>query len=143
MQQSWRVEHRRRNRQKRRQRSSLMLKKRFWQNIQFVRVGVWCGANQMIIYFSEASILPSILSSINPFLQIFLVLNMQCGMEFTEFRPPQTTATTFAFSSVCFFFLLVESPVANMYIPYSVIYKPIQKGTKQFAGKKITLSEQS
>ena len=36
---------------------------------------VWC--NQMIIYFSaEASILPSVRSSIRPFLQIILGLNL-------------------------------------------------------------------
>ena len=37
---------------------------------------VWCGVNQMIIHFFKASILPRVHSSIHPFLQIILVLNM-------------------------------------------------------------------
>ena len=37
----------------------------YWKNIHFGR-----GANQMIIHFSEASILPSVCSFIHPFLQI-------------------------------------------------------------------------
>ena len=44
--------------------------------IHFGRVVVWCGVNQMIIHFSEASILPSVFSSIHPFLQIILLLNL-------------------------------------------------------------------
>ena len=43
-----------------------------------ILVGWWYGdgVNQMIIYFSEAFILPSVHSSINPFLYIILVLNL-------------------------------------------------------------------
>ena len=52
------------------------LKKCFWKNIHLGRVVVWCGVNQMIIHFSEASILPRVRSSINPFLKIVLVLNL-------------------------------------------------------------------
>ena len=80
------------------------LKKSVWKNIHFGTVLVWCGLNQMIIHFSEASILPSVSSSIHPFLQIILVLN-QCCMELNEFRPSKTAVTTFANSSVCFFYL--------------------------------------
>ena len=50
--------------------------KSFWKNTHFGRVVVWCGVNQMIIHLSEASILPSVRSSIHPFLQIILVLNL-------------------------------------------------------------------
>ena len=39
-------------------------------------VVVWYGVNQVIIHFSEAPILPRVHSSINPFLQIILVLNL-------------------------------------------------------------------
>ena len=52
------------------------LKKSFQKNIHFGRVVVWCDENQMIIHFSEASIVPSIRSSIHPLLQIILVLNL-------------------------------------------------------------------
>ena len=34
----------------------------------------------MIVHFSGASIPPSVRSSIHPFLQIILVLNLQCAM---------------------------------------------------------------
>ena len=50
--------------------------KSFWKNTHFGRVVVWFGVNQMIIHLSEASILPSVRSSIHPFLQIILVLNL-------------------------------------------------------------------
>ena len=78
----------RRNRQKRNQRSSLLfggrtpisskdvLKKSCWRNLHVGRVVVWCGVNQMIIHFSEASILPSVRSSINTFFYIILVLDL-------------------------------------------------------------------
>ena len=52
---------------------------------------VWCGVNQMIIHFSEASILPSVCSSICPFLQIILQLNLKCGMKLNEFWPPYSS----------------------------------------------------
>ena len=64
------------------------LTKSIWKNTHFGRVVVWCGVNQMIIHLSEASILPSVRSSIHPFLQIILVLNLQCGMALNEFCPP-------------------------------------------------------
>ena len=66
------------------------LKKSFWKNIHFGRVVVWYGVNQMIIHFTEASILPSVHSSINHFLQIILVLNLLCGVEWNEFRPSKS-----------------------------------------------------
>ena len=100
--------HRRRNRKKRTQRSSLLfggltwmthypfssnddLKKSFLEYINFGMVVVWCGVNQMIIHFSAASILPWVRSSFHPFLQIILVLNLKCGMELSEFRPPNSS----------------------------------------------------
>ena len=49
---------------------------KFWKNIHCGRVVVWFGANQKIIHFSEASILPSVHSYIHPFLQITLLLNL-------------------------------------------------------------------
>ena len=45
------------------------LKTSFWMNILFGRVVVGCGVNQMIIRFSEASILPSVRFFIRPFLR--------------------------------------------------------------------------
>ena len=48
------------------------LKKSFCKNIHFGSEVVWCGMNQMIIYFSKAFIPPSIRSSIHPFLLIIL-----------------------------------------------------------------------
>ena len=51
--------------------------------------------------FLEAFILSSVCSSIHPFLQIILVLNLQCGKELNEFRTPNSSAS-FAFSSVFF-----------------------------------------
>ena len=51
------------------------LKKSFRKKIHFGRVVVWCGVNQMIIRFSNASFLTSFHSSFHPFLQIILVLN--------------------------------------------------------------------
>ena len=65
---------------------------------------VWCGVNQMIIHFSEASILPSVRSSFHPFLEIFLVLNLLCGMELNEFCPPNSSDDLFLLS--CLFLLL-------------------------------------
>ena len=78
--------HKWRIRQKRRQRSSLLLRGRilecrnshlaarmiwrkvFGRTIHFGRVVVWLGVNQAIIHVSGASILPCVCSSINPFL---------------------------------------------------------------------------
>ena len=37
---------------------------------------IWCSVNRMFIHFSEASIPPSVRSSIHSFLQIILVLNL-------------------------------------------------------------------
>ena len=45
------------------------LKTSFWMNILFGRVVVGCGVNQMIIRFSEASILPSVRFFVRPFLR--------------------------------------------------------------------------
>ena len=115
---------RRRNSQKKRQRSSLLferrtwmphypfsskydLKVRFWKNIHFGRVGFGlvytrcsfifkkhpCSAKRPFFYYSFSSNHPGAKS-------------VECGMELNEFRP-QTAATTFAFSSVCFFFYCV------------------------------------
>ena len=36
-----------------------------------------------------ADILPSVRSSIHPYIQIIMVVNLQCGMELNEFRPPE------------------------------------------------------
>ena len=58
------------------------------KTIHFGRVVVWCGVNQIIIHFSEASILPRVCSSIRPFLQIILQLNLKCGMKLNKFWPP-------------------------------------------------------
>ena len=44
------------------------LKNSFWKNFHFKRVAVWLHVNQMIIHFSEESILPSVHYSIHPFL---------------------------------------------------------------------------
>ena len=44
------------------------LNKRFWENIYFVWVVVWYGVNWAKIHFSKASIPPSSLYSIYPFL---------------------------------------------------------------------------
>ena len=66
------------------------LKKKLWKKIHFGRLVVWCGVIQMIIHLSEASILPSVCYIIHPFLQIILVLNIGCGMELNEFRPPNS-----------------------------------------------------
>ena len=44
--------------------------------IHLGRVLVWCGVNQLIIYFSEVSILPCVSASMHLFLQIVLVLNL-------------------------------------------------------------------
>ena len=52
---------------------------------------VWCGVNQMISHFSEASILPSVRFSIHPSLHIILVLNLECGMELNEFCLPNSS----------------------------------------------------
>ena len=52
---------------------------------------VLSGVNKIIIHFSEASIVPIVHSSIHPFLQIILVLNLKCGMELSEFRPPNSS----------------------------------------------------
>ena len=89
-------DHRRRIRQKRRHKgrrcclgdvlecpafsSKNDLKKSFWKNIHFGRMGVcctyiYCSVNWMIIHFSKASIPPSVRSSMHPFLQIIPVLN--------------------------------------------------------------------
>ena len=65
-----------------------ILRKVFRKIIHFGRAVVWFGENQMIIHFSEAFILPSVRSSIYPFLQIILVLNLWCGMEFC---PPNSS----------------------------------------------------
>ena len=46
--------------------------------------GLVCGLNKMTIHLSEASILPSVYSSIHPFLQIMLVLSLLCGMDLKE-----------------------------------------------------------
>ena len=73
---------------------------------------VLCDMTQMIIHFSEAPNLPSVRSSIHPILQIILV--------------PQTAATTFAFSSVCFFFyahtLLIDRQVGQREICQHILY---------------------
>ena len=58
----------------------------------------------MINNFYEASILPSVRSSINPFLQIILALNLLCGMELNEFCPPNSSDDLFLLS--CLFLLL-------------------------------------
>ena len=63
------------------------LKKNFGKYIHFERAVVWCDVNLMIIHFSEAFIPPSVSSSIHPFLQIILVLNLLLGMELNQFRP--------------------------------------------------------
>ena len=94
--------YKRRNRQKRRQRSTLLFGGRilecctsllaarvilrtFFESIQFGRVGVSCGVNQMIIHFSEASCLPGICSS------------KSVGKHGIWWIPsPKTAATTFA-----------------------------------------------
>ena len=54
-------------------------------------VVVWYGVNQVIIHFSEAPILPRVHSSINPFLQIILVLNLLCSTELNEFLTPNSS----------------------------------------------------
>ena len=71
--------------------------KRFWENIHFGRVMVWYGANQMIIYFSKASILL--------YVTLFIFLfKLSCwkiagaARNWTNYVP-QTAATTFAFFS--------------------------------------------
>ena len=51
-------------------RTSIGILGRWWFGV------VWCDVNQMIIHFSEASILTSIHSPVHPFLQIILVLNL-------------------------------------------------------------------
>ena len=50
-----------------------------------------CGVNQTIIHFYEASILPSVCSSVHHFLQIILVLNLYCGRDLNEFLPPNSS----------------------------------------------------
>ena len=53
-------------------------------------------------------ILLIVCSSIHPFLQIILVLNLCCGMELNEFRPPNSSDDLCALSSVCFFFFALS-----------------------------------
>ena len=62
------------------------LKKSFWKNIHFGRVGVWFGVNQMISHFSE-------------------VFYMSILLFILFFKSSWTAATTFAFSC-CLFLLL-------------------------------------
>ena len=50
-----------------------------------------CGVNQTIIHFYEASILPSVCSSVHHFLQFILVLNLYCGRDLNEFLPPNSS----------------------------------------------------
>ena len=83
-------------------------KKSFWKNIHFGKVMVQCGVNQMIRHFSEASILSSVRSSIHPLLQIILVLNLQCGMEQNEYRPPNSSDDLCLL--FCLFLLLCPAP---------------------------------
>ena len=75
----------------------------FWKNIHFGRVVVWCGLNWKILNFSEASIPPSVCSSVHPFLQIILCYVHICiccaAWNWTK-SVPQTASTTFAISSV-------------------------------------------
>ena len=79
------------------------LKKSFWKNIHFE--GVVSSLNRMIINFYEASILPSVCSSIHPFLQIILMPNLQCGMEFNVFRPPNSS------NDICLLFCIYPSSI--------------------------------
>ena len=76
------------------------LKKSFWKNIHFgcMMFGVVCM--NWIIFFYKAFILPSISSSIYPFLQIILGV-MGCA-SFSSV--PQSAAATFASSFVRFLF---------------------------------------
>ena len=70
-------------------------------SIHFGRVVVWYGVNRMIIHFFKASIPPSSLSSIHPFLQ-----NHPGGKHLVRQGVPKAAATTFAFSSVFILLLL-------------------------------------
>ena len=67
-------------------------RKTFWKNIYFGR---------LVIHFSEASIPPSVRSSIHPFLLIILVLFLLCGIELNQFP------------SLCLLFCLYPSTVHN------------------------------
>ena len=64
------------------------LKKCLQKDIHVWRVVIWRGVNRMIIHFSKSSNPPSIRSSILPFLYIIQTLNLQCGIELNQFRPP-------------------------------------------------------
>ena len=59
------------------------LKKGFWKNIHFGTEVVWCGVNWKLIHFSKAPIPPSVDFSIL-FLQIILMLNLQCCTELNQ-----------------------------------------------------------
>ena len=61
------------------------LNKRCWEHIHFSMV--WNDYHP----FFRASIPPSSLYSIHPFLKTILVVNLQCGMELNEFRPSNSS----------------------------------------------------
>ena len=77
------------------------LKKGFCKNIRFVRVVIWCGVNQMIINFSEASIPPSVHSSFHRFLQIILVLILYSASNWINSVPPTSN------DDLCLLFCLI------------------------------------
>ena len=86
------------------------LNKSFWENIYFWRVVVWYGVNKMILRFSEASMPPSSHYSLNPFLQIIPVENIQFGTELDQFR------RLISSDDLCLLFCLYSS---SMFITFS------------------------
>ena len=85
----------------------MIRRKVFGRTSIFWRLMVGCAENWKIIYFSEASIPPSVHFAIHLFLQIILALNLQCGMELNEFHPPISSDDLCLLSFFFFFFFYV------------------------------------
>ena len=98
---------------------------KFLEEHPFWRVVVRWGVNQMIIHCYKAYIMPSVRSSIHPFLQIILVINLYSATRNWMNSVPQTAVTTFAFSSVWLFFYkyrdfpdLFPEPIEDALVEY-------------------------